>query len=137
MGKNGRTVLALLAASAAAPIPLMSTLVYSGSYITAQNILPAFFMWILFSLVALLNAVVLGLPIYSTLKSYNMVRWWSAMIAGFIVGIIYPLWGIYPLASRIIFSVYCLFGICGAVGACVMWVILRDRNSVTVSTTSP
>lgn len=69
-------------------------------------------------------AALLGAPIFFSLRRINLVRWWSALVAGFAIGVVMAVLVRLPNlahAQEII-----LMGIEGAVAGLVFWAIWKQ-----------
>ena len=115
----GPITVALLAASAAAPLPFgLAIFARSPDQFWAIPII------LIFGFpVALLHAIVLALPAYLVARRRWRLAWWHAAIAGFIVGAV-P--SALLLSGDLDSSV--LTGACGTFGGWAFWLTLRRMS---------
>jgi putative effector of murein hydrolase LrgA (UPF0299 family) len=69
-------------------------------------------------------AALFGAPIFFWLRRINLVRWWSALITGFVVGAVMAL--VVRLPSLAHMREILLLGLEGAVSAFVFWLIWKQ-----------
>jgi uncharacterized PurR-regulated membrane protein YhhQ (DUF165 family) len=105
-----------------------------------ETTLNPFGLWFMASLVAFLYATVLGLPVYFLLKKFDLVKWWTAMLAGFFIGmsdkIIMMTYGVdfNALDFEILLGFARSYGLGGMAGGLVAWLILRQQPDKNLKT---
>jgi hypothetical protein len=107
-------------------VPVVPTLV--NGILTPRG---RYFDWVTMLVFALISyficmavAVLLGGPIFLALSRINLVRWWSALAAGFLVGAIVAV--LVRLQSAVHVQEVLLLGFEGALCGIVFWVIWKQ-----------
>ena len=114
----GRIALALVAASAAAPLPFALFLVTQAP--DQFWVLPAI---LIFGFpAALLHALLLALPTYLLVRRRWPLAWWSSGAIGFLIGIAPS--ALFLPRSPATFVV----GACGIAGGVAFWLVLREKR---------
>lgn len=126
----GKVMGALLVAAIAAP--LAGGLIFS--FLLGRTIFDGFgaipfvlvYALVLGFPIALILALGLGLPAFLWLERRYRIRWWSAAIAGAVVGALpMALWNLRALTDEGV-GILLFIGASGAVGGLVFWAALRD-----------
>jgi hypothetical protein len=127
----GKVMGASLVASIAAAV-LAGAIVWlsfaSQGAVAALPVLPAILLYalILGFPLAFGHALLLGLPAYLWLARRYQVRWWHAMGAGAVIGIVPATFWIGPASAREVIFIPSVIGASGAGGGLVFWAALRD-----------
>ena len=117
--KAARLIAAGFAAALVAPAPVAFMLIGSTGN-PVENVLSALPLVLLFGApVALLHVFLIGVPLYLALRRRWRLRWWSAPLAGFLIGAL-PMALLFQSLEGMWF-----FGLCGLVGGLVFWAVLR------------
>ena len=117
-----RTTLAFLIAPLVVPIGLMPSQGLDHMPFRDQlaEVAVGFIFWYFYPL---LFAVIFALPLFLLLKRYDLVRWWSALIAGIAIGAI-GAWSINGQPQLFYVKLVFLGGISGL----VFWFIVSQRT---------
>jgi hypothetical protein len=122
-----RTVLGFLAAPLVAAVGvLLSSIAARDAFSDPLEFLVSIVLWWLYGM---LFTAVLALPLFLLLRSLNLLRWWTSLATGLIVGGV----GIATLNGRTLFDVVQLV-VCGGLGGLAFWLIaksdLRPNNAL-------
>ena len=85
----------------------------------------------IFYLVSAAATALLGAPIFFSLLRINLVRWWSALVAGFVVGAVVAVLLRPPNLAHV--REIMLLGLEGAVSGFVFWVIWKQGREPTTT----
>ncbi len=85
----------------------------------------------IFYLVSAAATALLGAPIFFSLLRINLVRWWSALVAGFVVGAVVAVLLRLPNLAHV--REIMLLGLEGAVSGFVFWVIWKQGREPTTT----
>lgn len=87
--------------------------------------------WLLAYIVALLHAVLFGLPAFLVCKSKGWTQWWHSLICGFFCGVPFVLlmtpWGAAPISDFLLFVIQA--GLLGMSGGLTAWLVWRRGHA--------
>lgn len=126
----GNVMGGFLLASIVAPLVggVVFSLLLSGGEAAYLEAVPAILLYsLIFGVpVALGHALLLGLPAYLGLERHYRLHWWSAMMAGGVIGAAPVLLLLRPVTAWDVISLLLIAGGSGVVGGLVFWAALRD-----------
>jgi hypothetical protein len=93
---------------------------------SATELAPFIPLYFLFSLLA---SVIFGFPLFLVLNHFCFVRWWSAMVGGFVVGFLVAVCITLPSLPQA-FNILS-FGIIGAASAIGFWLVWKIVNRLS------
>jgi hypothetical protein len=85
---------------------------------------------VIFYVIAAAVTAGIGAPIFFWLRRRNLVKWWSALLVGFLIGVaaasFLRLQNLHYMPGVELLHDMLLLGLVGAISACVFWIIWKS-----------